>query len=176
MEPIEKIERLRESADVTFEEARKALEESNWDLLDAALLLEKQGKKVSPIHSTKSTDTSEIPPLPSVKKVVETNKQSYAQEEQIAQKIKKAILETWDIIRFNSIKLEKNGEELFCIPLFLVLIAFLLWWEILIIAFVVGLFFNIKYSFVGKDDLSRANDVLDKASDMANKVKDEFTK
>ena len=43
MEMIEKVERLREKADVTYEEAKAALEQSDGDLLDAMVLLERQG-------------------------------------------------------------------------------------------------------------------------------------
>ena len=44
MDNFEKVEKLREKANVSFEEAKAALEESNWDLLDAMIVLEKQGK------------------------------------------------------------------------------------------------------------------------------------
>ncbi len=43
MENIEKVEKLRERANVTYEEAKLALEENNWDILDAMVSLEKQG-------------------------------------------------------------------------------------------------------------------------------------
>ena len=44
MTNFEMVETLREKANVTYEEARDALEAANWDLLDAMLLLEKEGK------------------------------------------------------------------------------------------------------------------------------------
>ena len=44
MDTFEKVEKLREKANVTFEEAKAALDEANGDLLDAMILLEKQGK------------------------------------------------------------------------------------------------------------------------------------
>ena len=48
MERLEKVERLREKANVSYEEARAALEASNDDLLDAMVLLERQGKVKTP--------------------------------------------------------------------------------------------------------------------------------
>ena len=45
MDNMEKVEKLRERANVTYEEAKAALEESSWDLLDAIVNLERQGKK-----------------------------------------------------------------------------------------------------------------------------------
>jgi len=38
------VETLREKANVSYEEAKAALEASNWDLLDAIVLLEGEGK------------------------------------------------------------------------------------------------------------------------------------
>ena len=44
MEDFEKIEKLRERANVTYEEAKEALNAANGDLLDAMIYLERQGK------------------------------------------------------------------------------------------------------------------------------------
>ena len=44
MTNFEMVEILRDKANVSYEEAKAALENSNWDLLDAMLLLEKEGK------------------------------------------------------------------------------------------------------------------------------------
>ena len=44
MDKLEKIERLRERAQVSYDEAREAFDQANGDLLDALILLEKQGK------------------------------------------------------------------------------------------------------------------------------------
>ena len=40
MEMMEKVERLREKAEVTYEEAKAALEQTDGDLLDAMVLLD----------------------------------------------------------------------------------------------------------------------------------------
>ena len=44
MDMFEKVEKLREKANVSYEEAKEALERSNGDILDAMILLEKEGK------------------------------------------------------------------------------------------------------------------------------------
>ncbi|HEY5466186.1 MAG TPA: hypothetical protein VIL27_04045, partial [Clostridia bacterium] len=44
MVTLEQVELLRSKADVTYEEARQALEATGGDLLDAVVLLEIQGK------------------------------------------------------------------------------------------------------------------------------------
>lgn len=44
MKNFEMVEKLREKANVTYEEAKAALELNDWDLLDAMVYLEKEGK------------------------------------------------------------------------------------------------------------------------------------
>lgn len=52
---LEKIELLRERADVTYEEARDALEKCNGSLVEAIIYLEKSGKIKPPPHETQTT-------------------------------------------------------------------------------------------------------------------------
>ncbi len=44
MTNYEMVELLRQKANVSYEEAKAALEAANWDLLDAIVLLEREGK------------------------------------------------------------------------------------------------------------------------------------
>lgn len=44
MERYEMAEMLRNKANVSYDEARRALEESGWDMLQAMVILEKEGK------------------------------------------------------------------------------------------------------------------------------------
>lgn len=44
MENLEKVEKLRKKADISYEEAKEILEECDWDLLDAVIKLESMGK------------------------------------------------------------------------------------------------------------------------------------
>ena len=48
MTELEKVEKLREKADVSFAEAKEALDISNGDVLSALIYLEKQGKSTIP--------------------------------------------------------------------------------------------------------------------------------
>ena len=44
MDHLEMVEKLREKANVSYEEATQALEACDWDLLDALLMLESKGR------------------------------------------------------------------------------------------------------------------------------------
>ena len=44
MDHFEMVEKLRTKANVSYEEAKAALEKTDWDVLDALVLLENEGK------------------------------------------------------------------------------------------------------------------------------------
>ena len=44
MEHYEMVENMRTKSNVTYEEAKAALEASDWDMLDALVMLESEGK------------------------------------------------------------------------------------------------------------------------------------
>ena len=44
MTEYEKVEKLCEKANISYEEAKAALEAADWDLLEALVLLEKEGR------------------------------------------------------------------------------------------------------------------------------------
>lgn len=74
MEQLEKVEKLRQRANVTYEEAKQALEACNWDLLDAMVYLEKQGKVKEPNQSTYSTSYDDQSQYISVKEKCKVKK------------------------------------------------------------------------------------------------------
>ena len=43
-ENIKLIEKLKDKANISYEDAKEALENSDWDILDAMIYLEKKGK------------------------------------------------------------------------------------------------------------------------------------
>ncbi len=70
MEQLEKVEKLRQRANVSYEEAKEALEASGWDLLDAMVYLEKQGKVKPPEQETYTTNCEDQPQYMDVKEKV----------------------------------------------------------------------------------------------------------
>ena len=56
MENLEKVEQLVEKAGCTYAEAKDALEYSDWNLLDAIIRLEHEGKAVKSSAAYKTAD------------------------------------------------------------------------------------------------------------------------
>jgi len=172
MNEIEKVEKLREKANVSYADAKRALEQSNWDILDAVILLEQEGivfdsePKTSHYTSrneTSSEQQSEAPPHKG---------ESFGD---ILARFGRWLGKVINIGNTNSFAVEKNREDVFSIPVtvFVVLTVFCFW--VVIPLLIVGLFFGLRYSFrgpnLGKDSI---NSAMSKATDVATDIKEEI--
>ena len=173
MTNIEKVEKLREKANVNYADAKDALERSDWDVLDAMILLEKNGK---------------IPTEQNIVEVAYTTKDDEPNTEQgtasagstpgfgdllarffrfIGKLIKKG--------NANTLIVEKDSETIVGVPVTIfVLLGLFAFWAIIPLL-IVGLFFGFKYSFSGPDlGKENINSAMHKATDVADGIKKEF--
>ena len=168
MEKMEKVEALRNKAGVTYEEAKAALEANNWDVLDAMIALEKEGK-------VKQTSSSKAEVLTG--DVVTENGQKSSSEP----KRRKFMNWVKDILRKanrNAFEVSKDGKIILTVPVLVFVIVLLFAFHIVIPLMIIGLFFSIKYHFSGPDVHSVDVDInaaMDSASRTAESLKDEFT-
>lgn len=173
MEQFEKVEKLRERANVTYEEAREALEQSNWDILDAMIYLEKQGRTKSTEQSRYSTRHERV-----VGEIVEAQEPENNFKDSMKRfgKWLAGLLEKGNT---NSFCVERDEKEIFKVPV-TVLVVFLIFafWVVLPLL-VIGLFLNMRYHFQGPDvqvvdiDMNKA---MDSAAQTAETIKSEFCK
>ena len=166
MQEQEKIEKLRQRADVSYEEARDALRACEGDLLDAMVYLERLGQAKAPEQTTFSTNAEENRSYENVPEAVvrsqnENSDPSFG--EQLGHLLKTAFQKSLD----NSLVVSHRGEEKFRLPILVVVLLFLVFNFGAIVALVVSLFFDVKYQFAGKDDLSKVNQVMDEAGTKA---------
>lgn len=166
MDTFEKVEKLRERANVTFEEAKEALDASNGDLLDAMIYLEKNGKTVSGSTSSYSTSYEDKKDLPEVVAPKSAPKDGFFKR--IGRILKKLLIKSNE----NYLVVERNDEQLIKMPVWVMILILLVAWYISVVLLIVSLFLGCRYSFVGKDDLSKVNNVMGKASDLATNVKE----
>lgn len=175
MEQLEKVEKLRERANVTYEEAKEALEACGWDLLDAMVYLEKAGKAKAPSQESYSTSYEEQTQYVSVKDKVQEQKQKNT-ENGFGKKMGRLFKKISQKCRDNSFRIERKGEEILKVPLWALVLAALISWRTVLVVLVVGLFLKCRYSFGGKDDMKEVNHVMEKAGEFADKIKDEYDK
>ena len=173
MDKLEKVERLRASAQVTYEEALAALDACGEDLLDAMVMLERQGKVPGPGQDVYSTSYQEQKAYIDVPDQVALQKMSAPSFSRMLT----GILDT--LIRFvkhTSFKITRQGQELITVPSWLMVIAVLLSWRVSLPAAVIALLFGIRYSFEGDENTDAANNLLSKAGSLAESVKKELQK
>jgi len=166
MDNFEKVEKLREKANVTFEEAKAALEEANGDLLDAMIILEKQGKAE---YQKESYSTKEERSLAVID---EPEKTSGKRGNAFTDKLK--VL--WHKSCENYFVTERNDEVIVHIPIWAFIIILMFTWHVTLVLMILALFFGCRYSFRGAAEMKMANDVCDKVSEAADKVKEEYQK
>lgn len=173
MNELEKAEKLRERANVSYEEALEALKSCDGDLLEAMVMLEKQGKVKGPEQSSYSTSYEEQLHYVSVVDSVEESKKN---GKSFWERLKNVLDLIWQKGNDNFFCVYHKDEVAFKIPVWVFVVALVLGWEVVLIAMIVALFFDCRYSFVGKDELKSMNEAFNKASEFASQIKDEFEK
>lgn len=160
MTESEKIAKLCEKADVTEAEARKILEQVDWDLLDAILLLERQGrlKDAAARYSTRREQAS-------------GDGEETSDFKRRASSVGAALQRAIRIGNENAFAVSRGGRRLFSLSItaMAILAVFANIW--LLLALVVGLFFGLRYAIEGEQlGKPSVNDVMDKAATAAENV------
>lgn len=161
MEHFELVEKLRQKANVSYEEARNALEENNWDLLDALVSLESQGK----IHQEGSERfTTRKEPQPEAKQEQDLRSVFTKVFDYLGDLLSKAGKMHMDI--------KKRGKLVFSLPLLaaILLLVFGTRW-IFLALLAIGLFLDYRYSFRGHQAADTMNKAMDKAAQTAESLK-----
>ena len=172
MEMIEKVERLRERADVTYEEAKAALLEADGDLLDAMVILERMGKVRGPARSSYSTEYEEQKDYIRVRDKVEQQKKSAPS---FSHTVGRLFRTFFSFIRHTVFLVTKEDDIIFTMPTWVLVLLLLFFWEAIVPVMILALFFKVNYSFDGAQNVKRANDILGKAGEFAQDVRNEFT-
>lgn len=175
---FEKVEKLREYAGISYEEAKKELEKTNGDLLEAVVNLEKEGKIKEPETNGyyKSSDKADK------EKSAENNLSQPEKEKRgsnftetlknIMGWVKKVI----EIGNTNNFKIIKGDNLILEIPLtaFALLLFFTFW--ILIPALVIGLVLGYRYNLGGPNlEQTKVNKAMDSVSDATKQAVDSMT-
>ncbi|HBV98386.1 MAG: ubiquitin [Peptococcaceae bacterium BICA1-7] len=177
MTTLEQVEKLSVMANISYEEAKDAIDKSNGDLLEAIIYLEKQGKIHAPAggghySSEKTIDTG----APSYKdNYSEKNQHNCNKGKSFINTLKnigKFCLKMFHKGNTNSFEVLKSGEvkASFPVTVLAVLLIFAFWVTIPLI--IIGLFFGLRYRFSGPDfSGTTINDAMNSASEAAENLK-----
>lgn len=177
MEKLEKVELVREKTGVSYQEARDALEATDYDVLDAIIWLENHGKTEARTASFETAATTKMA----------SPEMQQAQEEYRASSKKTKIGEAWGSFCRNVKNLihsglemtfvaERHNQRVVAVPLLFVIIGILAWGASIWLL-IIGLFFDFRYHIEGASPVTiDVNDAMNKAADAAESIKDDFGK
>lgn len=179
MVTLEQVEKLREHADITYDEAKAALENAGGDILQAIIDLEKQGKIRPPQGGGKYTSSS-IEAVPSLskeecKKEKAQSKCNNGEKSAFSRNMGRFFRWMGDIIHkgnVNALVVEKNGNSIMRLPITVLVLLLIFAFWIVVPLLIVGLFFSFRYFFEGPDIKSTAvNDAMDTVANAAEEIK-----
>ena len=173
MSTIEQVEKLKEKANVSYEEAKIALEAASGDMLDAIIYLERQGKVSPPENDGRVVVT------PHVEEAHRESTQNQSEHiETFSSLVKKFFRMCGRVIqKGNSCMFEvrRYDKIIMSVPLtVLAVLLFFAFW-IVIPLIIVGLFCNYRYSFRGTAiENTGVNKAFDAAANAAESIKKEL--
>ena len=188
MTDLEKAEKLREKADVSFTEAKEALIAADGDILDALIFLENRGKATVPSGGGYFTGSG-VPSQYGESQQGESWTAGYGEGgsgsggagnsesfKSAMKKLGKFIVMLFDKGNKNYLDAAKDGRQVFSCPVSIAVILFVCFFWLMVPMFVISLFCGLRYSFRGNDlGKESVNRVMDSASSTVNEIKKSFT-
>lgn len=172
MATLEQVEKLREKANVSYDEAKAALDAAGGDILEALIALERAGKTNTPpgggFYSSSSDKTTEEPQ--SARRTnYKYNGESFMG---VLKKIGKFLLSLLQKGNANSFEIYKHEELKSTFPITVLVILLVVAFWVTLPLLVIGLFFGFRYRFSGPDlGKESVNNVMDDAANAADSIK-----
>ena len=174
--------KLADRANVTFADAKEALDQCNWDMLEAIVLLEEQGKTSarSAAHSTESGECARRSGEEESERQEECRQREDTRRERAASRKEKTRETAGRCKRFlcdnRLIMDDKQGKELFSVPIWIPAVVLIAWFWAVLIVFAVCLLLGCRFRFFGPNlGKKSVNDVMDKMGNTADHIRTEFS-
>lgn len=170
MTQMELVDTLREKTGCSYSEARAAMDAAGEDLLECLCWLENHGKGLL-VGTSCSTEDREPP------------KEEPPREEKKSGPMREGLHSLWDglvglVRKCNETEIimtSKKGRRELSIPLTLFIILLLVAYWAVLGALVIALFFGCRFSISGTLHNEDVNEVLGKATDFAEDIKEGFS-
>ena len=166
MTNYEMTEKLSEKMGVTMEDAKAALEACDWDMLDAALLLEKEQGEAKAAYSTRQARKPD-------------GEDEGHRGRGVVRVLGGILRKVLTLGNRNRFEVRRKGQDALVldmpVTILVVLMLFAFW--VCVPLLVIGLFAGCRYSFSGAE-LGResVNNAMDKAAEAVERVKEEVTR
>lgn len=177
MVTLDQVEKLRKRANVSYDEAKTALEETNGDILEAIINLEKKNRVEAPQGGGYYNSKESFHDKRNDNNVA---RKRFEQRHERRQHFKETI---HDFLRWvkkmigkgnrNHFEVNKNGSNAISVPVTILVIGLCFAFWVIVPLLVLGLFFGYRYSFAGPD---LGKDGINRAMDSAAKVAENLKK
>ena len=175
---LEKVELVRSKTGVSYEDAKRALEASDGNVLDAIIWLEHAGKAhtATARYSTGAADDGQAQGGNSPEMIrAQQEYQKSSKKSDVWETIKRVLQNSVD---YQFVAIRRDGDQLMRLPV-LVPVVGLFVWGATIWLLIVGLFFGVRYRIDKPDDASHSgskvaadvNDAMSGAADFADTIK-----
>ncbi|WP_297635029.1 DUF4342 domain-containing protein [uncultured Clostridium sp.] len=164
MDNKEKIELLMKKTNVSYEDAKRVLEECNWDVLDAVVKLEREGK----VENNEVTTIIEV-------KEEKQKEEKFGGVGELVGRMFKFLGKFIKKGNENYFEIRKNNEKPIRISLTISILLLVFLSVPTVVLLIVGLFCGYKYSLAGKKvNYDGVNTVFEEVSKSADSVKKDF--
>lgn len=178
MVTLEQVEKLREHANISYEEAKAALEETNGDILEAIVNLEKQNQIQAPkeggYYNSRNRHQDTHDNYSEQNHKSESKKTDGSSFGELVGRFFRWCGEIINRGNKNSFEVMRGNEKVISIPVTVLalLLLFMFWFTIPLM--IVGLFFGYRYMFIGPDlGKENVNRAMDSVADAAENLKKE---
>ena len=168
MEHYEMAELLSKKAGVSLEEARQALQDNDWDMLDAMVALERAHKSSG---ETVFVDGAAEEQGYSEPKKVKNTAQHYGFKDGF-QQIGYYIKRLFQLSVETDFVIMRNDREILRMPVLVMLVLLVICFWFTLPVLVLGLFFGWRYHLDGKHDAGAVNRAMDKVADAVDNLKE----
>jgi len=187
---FEQVEKLREKVNVSFEDAKAALEITDGDLLDAVIYLEKSGKIDRPQMGAYNTQTGGAaggydyegpghPYGPYWRKSRRGPSREGSDYEYEGPRFRDHMRNAWKKFcalvkkgNINHFVVSKENSVFLSIPITLLAIAAIFFFPATLVLLTIGLFCGCRYQFIGPDfKKDSINNIMDQAARTAENIK-----
>jgi hypothetical protein len=168
MTHYEMAEKLSEKMGVTLEKATQALEACDWEMLDAALMLEKElGQAQQETWTSCGTTTGEA----------DADREARERRRGVVEGLGEMIRQLFNLGNRNRFEVRKDDKLLLEVPVTVLVLLLIFAFWVCIPLLVIGLFAGCRYTFSGAE-LGResVNNAMDKAAEAVERVKEEVTR
>jgi hypothetical protein len=196
MATLEMVEKLRERANVTFDEAKAALDQTGDDILEALILLERMGKVAPPegggVYSSDASEDDGADRDAGGRRAgrrrrhgrngggdrrcdedaADSGSQYGARFSDVCRNIGRVLGKLLHIGNTTTFEISRQDKHIIGVPLTVLALALIFFFKISLIVLVVGLFFGFRYRIAGERlGGSPVNSVMDSAAEAAEALK-----